>query len=40
MHTDILVGFDDYLYIVRTLDENGTISEYEYGNKKCIFPLC
>lgn len=28
------MGFNDYIYIVTTIDEDGTESEYEYGNLK------
>ncbi len=34
MYTDKQLGFDDYLYIVTAIDEDGIISEYEYGNKE------
>lgn len=34
MQTDTQMGFDDYLYTVTAIDEDGTLSEYEYGNKE------
>ena len=34
MCTDKQMGFDDYLYIITAIDEDGVLSEYEYGNKE------
>lgn len=34
MQADKYMGFDDYLYIVKAIDDDGTVSEYEYGSKE------